>query len=265
MARTTWAVGDFELDICNGRSCVTPEFPYNIGRSFRGNATGATATVPGTAANYAKTGPATQKVIQSPAVNNTTGDVTLTWSSVEGGTYKLEATSDLTGSWTTLSSNVSAATNAVQTTAVESGGATAKARRFYRTTRTFTAIYDGGGGGTGAPTAATSAANDVNATGATLNGTVTANNLSTTASFEYGTTTGYGSAMTATQQSYYYRLRFDLGRYTTAAPPPVINSGLAAGSFSATAARNAGATQTLWRCTDSPAASGCLRPARPLL
>ena len=165
MARTTWAVGDFELDICNGRSCVTPEFPggvyayftainasgtpefpYNIGRAFRGNATGAAATVPGTAANYAKTGPATQEVIQSPAVNNTTGDVTLSWSSVEGGTYKLEATSDLTGSWTTLSSNVSAATNAVQTTAVETGGATAKARRFYRTTRTFTAIYDGGGG-----------------------------------------------------------------------------------------------------------------------
>ena len=59
-------------------------------------------------------------------------------------------------------------------------------------------------------------------------------------------------AMTAAQQSYYYRLRFDLGRYTTAAPPPVINSGLAGGSFSDTAARNAGATQTLWRCADLP-------------
>ncbi len=160
------AVGDFELHIYNGRSCVTPEFPggvyayftainasgtpvfpYNIGRAFRGNATGATATVPGAAANYAKTGPATQEVIQSPAVNNTTGDVTLTWSSVEGGTYKLEATSNLTGSWTTLSSNVSATTNAVQTTAVESGGATANARRFYRTTRTALASYDGGGTG----------------------------------------------------------------------------------------------------------------------
>ena len=211
------AVGDFELDIYNGRSCVTPEFPggvyayftainasgtpvfpYNIGRAFRGNATGAAATVPGTATNYAKTGPATQEVIQSSAVNNTTGDVTLTWSSVEGGTYKLEATSNLTGSWTTLSSNVSAATNAVQTTAVESGGATANAKRFYRTTRTFTATYDGGGGGTGAPTVATSAATGVGATGATLNGTVTANNLSTTASFEYGTTTGYGSTAAAT-------------------------------------------------------------------
>ena len=59
-------------------------------------------------------------------------------------------------------------------------------------------------------------------------------------------------AMTAMQQSYYYRLRFDLGRYSTAATPPVTSSGLAAGSFSITAAQNAGATQTLWRCTDLP-------------
>ena len=60
------------------------------------------------------------------------------------------------------------------------------------------------------------------------------------------------SAMTAVQQSYYYRLRFDLGRYTTAATPSVTSSGLAAGSFSITAAQNAGTTQTLWRCTDLP-------------
>ena len=60
------------------------------------------------------------------------------------------------------------------------------------------------------------------------------------------------NAMTAVQQSYYYRLRFYLGRYTTAATPPVTSAGLAAGSFSITAAQNAGATQTLWRCTDLP-------------
>ena len=56
--------------------------------------------------------------------------------------------------------------------------------------------------------------------------------------------------MTAVQQGYYYRLRFGLGRYTTAATPPVTSSGLAAGSFSVAVAQNAGATQTLWRCTD---------------
>ena len=58
--------------------------------------------------------------------------------------------------------------------------------------------------------------------------------------------------MTAAQQSYYYRLRFALGRYTAAATPPITSAGLAAGSFSVTAAQNAGTTQTLWRCTDLP-------------
>ena len=208
---------DFDLDIYNGRYCFTPEypggvyayftaidasgtpvFPYNIGRAFRGYATGATATVPGAATNYAKTGPYTQEVTAPPGVNNNTGDVTLAWSSVEGGTYKLEATSDLTATWTTLSSTLGATANAVQTSVAETGGATSNTKRFYRVTRTATAAYDGGGGTTGAPTVASSAATSIGSTTATLNGTVTANNLSTTASFEYGLTTGYGSTAAAT-------------------------------------------------------------------
>ncbi len=64
--------------------------------------------------------------------------------------------------------------------------------------------------------------------------------------------TGGVGAMTAERQSRYYRLRFDLGSYTAIAKPPVISSGLAAGRFSVTSAQNAGATQTLWRCTDLP-------------
>ena len=60
------------------------------------------------------------------------------------------------------------------------------------------------------------------------------------------------SAMTSTRQTFYYRLRFDIGRYTAAATPPVTSSGLATGSFSIAVAQNAGATQSLWRCTDLP-------------
>jgi hypothetical protein len=56
--------------------------------------------------------------------------------------------------------------------------------------------------------------------------------------------------MTATLQSYYYRLRFDLGRYTASATPSVTNSGLAAGSFTIAVPQNDSATQTLWRCID---------------
>ena len=56
--------------------------------------------------------------------------------------------------------------------------------------------------------------------------------------------------LTATQQSYYYRLRFHLGRYTSATTPTVTGSGRNAGAFTVTVPLNAAATQTIWRCTD---------------
>ena len=56
--------------------------------------------------------------------------------------------------------------------------------------------------------------------------------------------------MTATRQSYYYRLRFDLGRYTTATTPTTSNPTLQSGKFSVTVAQNTGATQAMSRCTD---------------
>ncbi len=58
------------------------------------------------------------------------------------------------------------------------------------------------------------------------------------------------AAMTAERQSYYHRLRFDLGRYTTATAPTATSPGLNAGAFSVTVPQDTGATQTLWRCTD---------------
>ena len=58
------------------------------------------------------------------------------------------------------------------------------------------------------------------------------------------------NAMSATLQGYYYRLRFDLGRYSTASTPATTNPNLLSGRFSVTVAQNTGATQTLYRCTD---------------
>jgi arylsulfatase A-like enzyme len=58
------------------------------------------------------------------------------------------------------------------------------------------------------------------------------------------------NAMTPTQQSYYYRLRFNLGRYTAATAPIATDPGLSAGGFMLTVPQAAGATQTLWRCDD---------------
>ena len=56
--------------------------------------------------------------------------------------------------------------------------------------------------------------------------------------------------MTSTQQSYYYRLRYNLGRYTTATTPVASGWNLAGGSFSVTVPQIAGSTQNLWRCTN---------------
>jgi hypothetical protein len=168
----TQGVG-FDLDEYNGRFCVTPEFPngtyayfvaigssgapvfpYNIGRAFYGSPTGSTVgAVTETVTTVFKGEAFKQEVASVTGVNSTNGNVTLTWSSTEGGTYKVEATSDLT-TWGTLTSTQAAAANATQTSYVESGAALATPQRVYRVTRTDLAAYDstglstGGSGGT---------------------------------------------------------------------------------------------------------------------
>ncbi len=171
---TTYQQGvDFDLNEYNVRYCVTPEFPngtyayflnvsssgtpqfpYNTNRYFFGTPTGGTATASETVTTYFTGVPNIQEVGDAAGVN-ASGDVTFTWSSVEGGTYKVEASSDLTGAWTTLSTTQAAASNAVTTNYVETGAANLHPNRFYRATRTALATYDtgsatsgGGGGGT---------------------------------------------------------------------------------------------------------------------
>ncbi len=157
----------FDLDEYNGRFCVTPEFPqgtyayftsiaadgtpvypYSIGRCFYGNPTGSAQTsIVETVTTHFKGGPDVAEVAQSPALNAANGNVTLTWSSVEGGTYKIEASNNVTN-WTVLSSTQPAATNATSTTYTENGGATGNPARFYRLIRTALATYDPVGGTT---------------------------------------------------------------------------------------------------------------------
>ena len=160
---------DFDLNEYNVRYCVTPEFPggtyayflnvsatglpqfpYNSNRYFFGSPTGGTATATETVTSYFKGGANFVETGRSSAVNSANGNVTFVWSSVEGGTYKVEANSDLTAGWTTLSTTQTAATNAVETAYVETGAATANTKRFYRTTRTAIASYEGGGTGSSA-------------------------------------------------------------------------------------------------------------------
>lgn len=99
-------------------------------------------TVPANAVQLFNGGPNTREALEAPAVNPATGDVTLTWSSVEGGTCKVEANNALTGSWTTLNGAKPADANATETTTTESGAALISPKRFYRVTRTGLNTYD---------------------------------------------------------------------------------------------------------------------------
>ena len=153
----------FGLDEYNGRWCVTPEFPggtyayfvcissngapvypYNIGRAFYGSPTGAAVTtLAETVVTNFVGGPKLSPSLNKPSVNS--GNVTLTWSAIEGGTYRVESSTHLT-SWTTNVTGIAAALNTGSNTR-----ASADSNKFYRVAMTTLATYDpvsGTSGGT---------------------------------------------------------------------------------------------------------------------
>jgi hypothetical protein len=162
---------DFDLNEQNVRWCVTPEYPsgtwayftpinadgtpqypYTTGRQFYGNPTGGT-TISETVTTYFNGGPNKVESASAPAVNSTNGDITLTWSAVEGGTYLVEASSDLS-TWPDLTPSVTATDDIASAT--ETGAKNIHDQRFYRVSRTSLATFDSngfdytpsGGGGT---------------------------------------------------------------------------------------------------------------------
>lgn len=146
---------DFDLDEYNGRYCVTPDFPngtyayfvsidsngvpvypYNIGAGFYGDPTG------GTVSNLTETvttsylgGPNASLRLSAPSVN-ANNNVTLVWSSVQGGAYKIEASTNLT-TWTNKTANITAQGSTAQATF--SGNDQAE---FYAAVLTNLASYD---------------------------------------------------------------------------------------------------------------------------
>ncbi|HEY2951333.1 MAG TPA: YHYH protein [Verrucomicrobiae bacterium] len=156
---------DFDLDEYNGRLCVTPEFPngtyayftcissngapvfpYNIGRQFYGVASGGTvASIAETVTTNFVGGPSMPIQLNSPSRNTASGDVTLTWSSVDGGTYQIEAASALPSTnWTAIRTNVPS--KGILSDTVEPGPSQAGAmKRFYRVRRSGLAAYDATG------------------------------------------------------------------------------------------------------------------------
>jgi hypothetical protein len=145
---------DFDLDEYNGRFCVTPEFPngtyayfvsvtsagspafpYNIGRAFYGNPNGASvSSLSETVVTNFIGGSSSPLKLQSPAIQNGSGDVTLTWSSVEGGTYQVSATSDFASWSTNVASSVTS--TGIVATATDPGATASNSKRCYRVTRT---------------------------------------------------------------------------------------------------------------------------------
>ena len=77
--------------------------------------------------------------LQSPSFANGGADVTLTWSSTEGGTYVVSATTNLHTWATNVTPSVTATSNVARAT--ESGGALNRDRRFYKVTRSSLAPY----------------------------------------------------------------------------------------------------------------------------
>jgi len=148
---------DFDLDEFNGRYCVTPEYPngtyayfvaissngtpvypYNIGRGYYGSPTGGTVasvtdTVVTNFLGYTKLVPK----LNAPVVRG--GTITLSWSALEGGTYQVEDSTNLT-SWNVLATGVTP--NEIGADYTNSAPA---AKMLYRVGRTAVATYQGAG------------------------------------------------------------------------------------------------------------------------
>ena len=166
---------DFDLNEQNVRFCVTPEFPtgtwayftplkadgtpmfpYTTGRQYFGTPSGGNSTISEAVTTQFSGGPNASAELNPPTLNRINGNVTLTWSAVEGGTYLAEASPDLTN-WPDLTPTVVAAGSIAAL--VENGAANNADRRFYRVSRTSLAAFDsngfdytapGGGGGSSA-------------------------------------------------------------------------------------------------------------------
>jgi hypothetical protein len=154
---------DFDLDQYNGRTCVTPDFPYGtyayfvtvdsngapafpymLCKQYYGAKNAGTGvSIPSNAVTSFSGGPNFTESIKSIEVGPSDGNVTLTWSSVEGGTYSLQASTNLSASnfWGNLTTNTRASINSNQTSLIEVGAAKSYAKRFYRIIRNAVDAY----------------------------------------------------------------------------------------------------------------------------
>ncbi len=145
---------DFDLNLYNVRFCVTPEFPagtwayfiaietdgtpkypYIVGRWYYGSPTGSTVTAIGeTVTEYVR---ASQASPIGVTATNTGGTVAITWTSVEGATYRIETSPDGTA-WSALAAAGALTSSGGDTTSFS----TTTVATNYRVTLTALATYD---------------------------------------------------------------------------------------------------------------------------
>lgn len=154
---------DFDLDVHNGRTCVTPEYPagtyayfvaiaadgtptypYNIGRTYYGSPLGDRVNnIPATATTYFEGGPEAPTQINTPTIEAASGDLTLIWSGPEGGTYRIEQSTNLTD-WKTLDDTVKNNLGALGSHSDVDNTAD-QPQQFYRTQLTTLETFDDAG------------------------------------------------------------------------------------------------------------------------
>ncbi|MGJ8652930.1 MAG: sulfatase-like hydrolase/transferase [Opitutaceae bacterium] len=150
---------DFDLDLHNGRFCVTPEFPagtyayfvsievdgtpnypYNIGRTFYGSPTGNNENnIPVGAVTYFEGGPEAPLKVKELTADPISEDVTLVWSAIEGGTYQVEE-SNLVDDWEDLGPEILSDSTEVSLT--DTDRLSSDDQRFYRVSLTDIAEFD---------------------------------------------------------------------------------------------------------------------------
>ena len=151
--------GTGDLDLYNGRTCITPEFPggtyayfitieadgtpvfpYSLSIEYYGNPTGSTLNnITETVTTRFEGGPEKDEKNETITTNN--DDLTLTWSTIEGGTYKVQSSTTLAdGSWIDEQSDVEPDTNMLSFTAANI--LSSEDKKFFRLKRTELANFD---------------------------------------------------------------------------------------------------------------------------
>ena len=167
---------DYDLDIHNGRFCVTPEFPegtyayfvtieadgnpkypYNLGRTFYGNPTGGAVNGGISEQVTVEFRGGADSELSVIDMQSESDQVTLTWTSIEGGSYRVEESADFQN-WTTAANN--ATSQGVETVSTLSSGNSPAA--FYRVILTEVDAYDATGNSAAGAGQGTQAPNDNN-------------------------------------------------------------------------------------------------------